>query len=602
GFLEYFNHTTLQWVPICDSRFTERNAQVVCRELGYDPLNVYYAHDRRIEFHTNSLTRIWTWVQPLECRGDEARLAECEERLNGQSNLFNHSKLYGRMDSIRLYDGDVYNVTSLFMDQIESDTPNQKSFFKTKGPTLSVHLMASGAPEYHGFIAEVVTVPISTIGQYRDSLHNITYTHITGATKGAITYASAGEVTPTLTLTFNRLQNNCLQLYGNFSTCPSAIHVDVQNMHSFYFMQHGRSNSECQALKKFVFLFIKALRIMAFSTIELWRSKIDARHNYWSYNNSISVQSRIRDKSDDPLLLEVQAVPFQMNNLTILDGKCPPGWGQVQDTCFLYVGVPMSFHEAKEFCRSENSSMPFIKTDSVTLWTYLQSQMTHLKFPEKVWIQDFNHIDRCTSFAYTEVTIEDCGKEMGFICEIDPKVVIDPLSWRADIFAISIISAFILAIILLVLVAICWYAKSKHRHIQRLQRRNSIRQSLRSLNSIDPQGSLRRRNFIGFITRTRQSGHNRLGFKASASRGRAAVAAWAEQKPTDFELSYRNEGFRDNSTYSGTRNNSISTSIAEDTPIIHQTDMEETGSDYYGNASTLPIRHDPNENLAFYPN
>lgn len=87
--------------------------------------------------------------------------------------------------------------------------------------------------------------------------------------------------------------------------------------------------------------------------------------------------------------------------------------------------------------------------------------------------------------------------------------------------------------------------------------------------------------------------------KASASRGRAAVAAWSEHKPNDFELSYRNEGFRDNSTYSGTRNNSISNSVAEDTPIIHQTDVEETGSDYYGNASTLPMRHDPTENLAF---
>lgn len=92
---------------------------------------------------------------------------------------------------------------------------------------------------------------------------------------------------------------------------------------------------------------------------------------------------------------------------------------------------------------------------------------------------------------------------------------------------------------------------------------------------------------------------------ASRARGRAtaaALAAAAAQQKTpqnDFELSYRNEGFRDNSTYSGTRNNSISTSIAEDTPIIHQTDAEETGSDYYGNASTLPLRYDPNENLAF---
>ncbi|TMW54841.1 hypothetical protein DOY81_000074 [Sarcophaga bullata] len=1009
GFLEYFNHTTLQWVPICDSRFTERNAQVVCRELGYDPLNVYYAHDRRIEFHTNSLTRIWTWVQPLECRGDEARMSDCEERLNGQvyghrhechwddvfvfvsckgtpedevywggirfsnaqfeenqyehryhdihthslqktkgsrlefvsienagilhnqksaaiqaifktptisaatiknsahhavnfvapsgpinlnllnvsqalgigvnivsltgegreseessftplknldipynlfsmidicdpqksivieervllyykydnnpvncvkmftsayrakpvgfrllqSNLFNHSKLYGRMDSIRLYDGDVYNVTSAFIDQIESDTRNQKSFFKTQGPTLSVHLMASGAPEYHGFIAEVLTVPISTIGQYRDALHNITNSHIRGATKGAVAYSSAGEITPTLTLTSNRIQNNCLQLYGNFSTCSSAINLDVQNMHSFFFMNNlvmenqgglklrADSRGSATSLRGFIHhnLFLKnrnrpALfvegrqsspyqevelyrnyfaqnqagfedvirlrqvvsnfsynyvhsniggRIVEVSgfekvrlpiyqstshngfyrniatnwmgrstiiagtagqqyidnifenpdndyeiitvnstiTIELWRSKIDARHNYWSYNNSISVQSRIKDKADDPLLLEVQAVPFQMNNQSILDGKCPPGWAQVHDTCFMYVGVPMTFYEAKDFCRSENSSMPFIRTDSATLWSYLQSQMTHLKYPEKVWLQDFNHIDRCSSFAFTEVTIEECSKEMSFICEIDPKVIIDPLSWRADIFAISIISAFVLAIILLILVAICWYAKSKHRHVQRLQRRNSIRQSLRSLNSIDPQGSLRRRNFhmstsTGTLTKTIPQDYKIMGngsfesidksvlsseasfepyenhrngekseyqspkksqneyvtstirsgssqtpqrvatigsaSKASASRGRAAVAAWSEYKPNDFELSYRNEGFRDNSTYSGTRNNSISNSIAEDTPIIHQTDVEETGSDYYGNASTLPLRHDPTENLAF---
>lgn len=88
GFLEYFNHTTLQWIPICDRRFTERNAQVVCRELGYDPLNVFFGHDRRIEYHTNSLTRIWSWVEPFECHGDESRMEQCPERLNGQ--------LYGR--------------------------------------------------------------------------------------------------------------------------------------------------------------------------------------------------------------------------------------------------------------------------------------------------------------------------------------------------------------------------------------------------------------------------------------------------------------------------------------------------------------------------
>lgn len=64
-----------------------------------------------------------------------------------------------------------------------------------------------------------------------------------------------------------------------------------------------------------------------------------------------------------------------------------------------------------------------------------------------------------------------------------------------------------------------------------------------------------------------------------------------------FELAFRNEGFRDNSTFT-TRNNSIGTNINEDTPIIHQTDPEDTGSDYYGNSSTLPIRA-KGESLSF---
>lgn len=373
GFLEYFNHTTLQWVPICDRRFTERNAQVVCRELGYDPLDAYFGHDKRIEFHTNSLTRIWSWVQPLECSGAEAHFEDCPERLNGQlyghrhecrwdneyvfvscngnsdmkqywggirfanpdferndyenrlhdvhthepsrndesrlefvrienagmlhnekspaiqsimknprissvtirdcahhginlvspsdainlqfltidrvlghgvnaisltgegrdseqssfqplkaldlpyhlfslidicdtakeitieervilyykydnnpvncvkifksayrvkpigfrllqANLFNHSKEYGRPDAIHLFDGDIYNLTSIYIGGVQADSGNEKNLFQTRGPILSVRLIASGAPSKHGFFAEVVTLPISAIG------------------------------------------------------------------------------------------------------------------------------------------------------------------------------------------------------------------------------------------------------------------------------------------------------------------------------------------------------------------------------------------------------------------------------------------------------
>jgi hypothetical protein len=37
-------------VPICDERFSERNAEVVCRQLGFSTLNVYMAFDQRIEY------------------------------------------------------------------------------------------------------------------------------------------------------------------------------------------------------------------------------------------------------------------------------------------------------------------------------------------------------------------------------------------------------------------------------------------------------------------------------------------------------------------------------------------------------------------------
>lgn len=66
GFVEYFNRTTLQWIPLCDTRFTERNAQVVCRQLGFEPLNVYVSRDRRYELHPGSLSRIWSWPEPLQ--------------------------------------------------------------------------------------------------------------------------------------------------------------------------------------------------------------------------------------------------------------------------------------------------------------------------------------------------------------------------------------------------------------------------------------------------------------------------------------------------------------------------------------------------------
>lgn len=84
--------------------------------------------------------------------------------------------------------------------------------------------------------------------------------------------------------------------------------------------------------------------------MDYWRTRIDASHNYWGYNESYAVSGRIKDRSDNPDLLEVEFKPFHLNNKTILNGKCPPSWDLVGDTCYMYVGAPMTYREAREFC------------------------------------------------------------------------------------------------------------------------------------------------------------------------------------------------------------------------------------------------------------
>lgn len=67
---------------------------------------------------------------------------------------------------------------------------------------------------------------------------------------------------------------------------------------------------------------------------------------------------------------------------------------------------------------------------------------------------------------------------------IDPQVVINPLKWRDDIVNIAVTGLILGCLISVASVLCCWWTKSKRRRVQRLNRRNSIRQSLTSLRSL----------------------------------------------------------------------------------------------------------------------
>nr|XP_022906031.1 protein bark beetle isoform X1 [Onthophagus taurus] len=984
GFLEYFNKTTLQWIPMCDPRFTERNAQVVCRELGFDHLNAFFDHGIRIEFHSNSLSRIWSWPQPLQCKGTESRYDDCPIRLNGQQyghrheckwnskfvfiycgqrnmhpgleywggvrfansefeqhlyehrihdinthetgqteestlrfvniigagilhnekspaiqsiikspsisyvnvqnsashginlispsntmnlvsnkvntslgvglnilsitgegresdessfapikdlnipyhlfglvdicdttkeiiveervlvyykydnhpvncvkifrsaynikpfgfrllqfNLFNSTNKYGIPDFIQLYNGDIYNVTSTVIGRLTTDSQVEKKLFKTQLPSLSIKLFANGASSSHGFIAEVVTLPISAIGFNRDVQHNITNSIFQNNREGGMSYISAGEVNPIITVDKNQYRGNCQKLYGNFSTCKSSIDIDVQNTQTLYFRNNlvdsnqgglsiradsrgsatslkgyvhnnlfvnntnrpalhveGRQSSPYQevtiyrnyftrnyalyesnivlkqVVSNFTWNYVKRnvglhnLVVSGFdkvrlpiyqttthngfydnfavlresrstivagtagqhyvdniffnpdndyemitvnkslfefnSTLELWKTKIDARYNFWGFNTTPAVTGRIKDYSDDARLLEVDYIPFHFNNKSILNGKCPPGWELVGDTCYTYIGAPMNFYEARDFCQKDNATMPYLigNTNYYILYDFLRKQQQWFLYSDKVWVQHIDRINQCTQFAYHTIELGDCFERNPFICEIDPKVFIQPLVWQGDALLIAIICTIAGCILLLILVAVCWWSKSKYRQTQRFERRSSIRRSLQSLKSVGTVNGFSdpgyRRRMGQLSTRSTDTLTKNSDYKKMISEGsidsmeksaytstiddNQSYEIYAAHNPNtsfnqvykpetnqyaqpQFNLAFKNEGFKDNSTFASNSNyQSRAESVQdgntnEETPIIHSQDpqtMSYPPSEYY-TTDTLPL-------------
>ncbi|OWR46233.1 Neurotrypsin [Danaus plexippus plexippus] len=996
GFLEYYNRTTLQWVPMCDNRFTERNAQVVCRELGFDPINIFFAHDYRVEYHSNSLSRIWSWPEPLQCVGTEDRYEDCPIRLNGQLyghrheckwnsqfvfihcgsrnlnenleywggirftnpefeyslyehrihdhhthetlkkvesvlqhvqiigagilhnekspalqsivknpvienvniskcahhginvisptdtinmmfnsisdtlgegisaislsgegrdseessftplkdlnlpyhlfslidicdstkvvtveervllyykydnnpvncvkifksmyrvkpfgfrllqfNLFNHTLNYGKRDSVTLYDGDIYNITAPQIAYLENGSPDEKKLFKTEGSSLSVKLFANGASSVHGFIAEIVTLPISAIGLSRDVQHNISNSEIINNRDGAITYQSVGEVNPLVAITRNDITQNCLKLYGNFTTCQAAVTVDVQNTQTLVFRNNlirnnvggllvradsrgsatslrgwihnnlflanhdrpalqveGRQSSPYQEVTIYRNYFTRnqalyrdvivlhqvvsnfshnyvhhntGLRILDVSgfhkvrlpiyqttshngfyknyaldregratvaagtagqhyvdnvffnpdndyemitvnrsiSLDVWRTRVDAKHNYWSYNESLAVAGRVRDRADDPRLLEVDYRPYYMNNASVLGGgKCPPGWVSLSGTCYMYIGAPMTYHEARAFCLSDNASMPYVNGNYDDLYEFIHSQNQWVRYGDRVWVNHIDYVTQCTSFAYSDIEITDCGQKNAFICEIDPKISIDPLSWRGDALVVSFVCVLGAAVLLVALALVAWYYKSKHRHVQRLERRNSIRQSLHSVRSIGsinrgfPDTTYRRKmvqmsarstdtltkgsdykkmlasttsmesmeksQFNSSLEDTQSfdiyeahNPNNVIQLKHSTFNRKPASPEYSVPQNRPYSLAYKNEGYKENSASGAPSMNTVAT---EELPIIHHpgglTSPEDdtlspTSPSQYFNSDTLPLTGDKSDDPIF---
>jgi hypothetical protein len=126
---------------------------------------------------------------------------------------------------------------------------------------------------------------------------------------------------------------------------------------------------------------------------------------------------RIKDENDDIDLLRVLFDPFRTNNLTLLSGKCPPGYTLVADTCYMYVGGYMTFEEAKEFCRNENASMPYVESNYYSVIHFLRNAQEDYDYYDRVWVQDVDRFGKCTIFVANSVQETECYYRLPFICE-----------------------------------------------------------------------------------------------------------------------------------------------------------------------------------------
>ena len=85
GFLELYNTSTNTWNLMCDSQFNEKTAEVVCRALRMETINVQvrftHLYDHYI-FGKPMYFRKEFWFNSYHCRGDENSLRQCITRYN----------------------------------------------------------------------------------------------------------------------------------------------------------------------------------------------------------------------------------------------------------------------------------------------------------------------------------------------------------------------------------------------------------------------------------------------------------------------------------------------------------------------------------------
>ena len=252
---------------------------------------------------------------------------------------------------------------------------------------------------------------------------------------------------------------------------------------------------------------------------DVWKTPINAKYNYWAYNETYAVAGRIKDLHDEDGLLEVDFTPFQMNNRSLLSGKCQPGWTLLDSTCYMYHGGPMTYAQAREFCKKDNATIPYIKNIYWyhTLTQYLEGQQEDWRYYDMVWVSDLDAPeDHCKVFVDGSVERVSCDFLLPTMCEMDEHVAL-AVDFLKSEFIYAIVAALI-GILLIFIVCCLWCTKSRQRKKERFERRNSIRLSKSSLAGSRSLASMTSNSFSDINYRRRMVAMSPNGTASAASK------------------------------------------------------------------------------------
>lgn len=212
--------------------------------------------------------------------------------------------------------------------------------------------------------------------------------------------------------------------------------------------------------------------------------KINASNNWWGSDLRSYISGKIWDSFDDPNMMGVEFWQPKLDNRSVVEGKCDPGWKLDSGRCYRFMGGALPYHDANTFCQSLGAFLAEGKGRE-GFYNYLLRLMRNRNDPsERVWVMSEVGSGRCSAFENTYIVYEeDCWNLLyPFICEKDPYLAPPPgLEDYVKIIVIGIGAGIGGALLLIaIILGVLWCVKSKRREKERFERTASLRSSVRS--------------------------------------------------------------------------------------------------------------------------